>query len=475
MKPRFWHLIVIVLIVILPMLCTHVYREDTTKQKQDTQKEEKVIKKTLPSQKENVSIGSPDSTFLFPKNFIWGVATSAFQSEGGDGKTDWDAWDKYQKSNPIHPGFTKKDIVLAHDIGIQELRFSIEWAKVEPEEGVWDNTALTHYQNLVREMQRQNIRPFLNLHHFTLPQWLTKKGGLENDSFPYWYARYAKTIAYAMKPFSIMRWMTFNEPVVPIETGYLNGDWPPFKSRDIGGAKRATWNIIRAHKRAYLTIHKTLDTPGHHVSVGMAYLDHLFVPDDSTSKKDQQVVDLLDFGNSMIIRATEDYQDFIGLNYYNRSVVNFSTATVVFGNIPIAVGYNTNPNGPTTENGSAIYPRGIYELILKYRSFEKPIIIAENGIWDSKDNTRRKFIVNHLRETHRAMQMLAKTKSPVIGYFYWTLFDNYEWSELKMTPFGLIAVDPKTLVRTPRSSASLYHDIIRTHGVTPALQKKYLQ
>ncbi|MFA6407645.1 MAG: family 1 glycosylhydrolase [Candidatus Paceibacterota bacterium] len=474
MKPRYWHIIAIVLIVLLPLVCSRIYVDRTTVRKRTDQKKEESITRILPEQKKNVKSDVSDSTFLFPKNFIWGVATSAFQSEGGDGKTDWDTWDKYQKSNPIHPGFTNEDISLAHDIGIQELRFSIEWAKVEPKEGVWDKVALTHYRNLAREMQRKNIRPFPNLHHFTLPQWLAEKGGLENDSFPYWYARYVKKIAQTMKPLHIIRWMTFNEPVVPIETGYLNGVWPPFKNRDIGGAKRATWNIIRAHKRGYLEIHKTLDTPGHHVSVGMAYLDHLFVPDDPESKKDQQVVDLLDFGNSMIIRATEEYQDFIGLNYYNRSIVNFSTASVVFGNIPIAVGYNTNPNGPTTENGGNIYPRGIYELILKYQSFEKPIIIAENGIWDSKDATRRKFIVDHLRETHRAMQLLAKTKSPVIGYFYWTLFDNYEWGELKMTPFGLIAVNPKTLVRAPRLSASLYHDIIRARGVTSTIQNTYL-
>lgn len=409
-------------------------------------------------------------TFSFPKGFVWGVATSAFQTEGGNGLTDWDAWDNYRSANAYHPGFTEEDIALAARLGIQELRFSIEWARVEPAEGVWDRKELAHVAYLVRIMQRHGIRPFPNLHHFTLPRWVAEKGGLENDSFPHWYARYAGKIAKRLKPFGIVRWMTFNEPIVPIETGYLNGSWPPQKSRDVEAAAKATWHLVAAHKRAYVILHRTLDTAGRRIQVGMAYLPHLFLPANPKSDADNRVVHLMRFGSEMILRATEDYMDYLGLNYYTRSVVGFSTATVMFGRLPVAVGYTDNKDADGTME---IYPEGIRMLVERYYSFKKPILITENGVNDRKDAKRAQFITDHLRELHRALPDAKAAGAPIIGYFYWTLTDNFEWDERKLSHFGLIGVDPKTGTREARSSALFFRDAIRARGISEKMRTDY--
>ncbi len=409
-------------------------------------------------------------TFSFPRGFTWGVATSAFQTEGGNGLTDWDAWEKYNTAKAYHPGFTEKDIALAAQLGIQELRFSIEWARIEPAEGVWDRKELARVARLVQIMQRHSIRPFPNLHHFTLPRWVAEKGGLENDSFPYWYARYAGKVAKRLKPFGIVRWMTFKEPIVPIETGYLNGAWPPQKSRDIGGAAKATWHFVAAHKRAYIVLHRTLDTTGHRIQVGMAYLDHLFLPENPKSDEDNRIVHLMNFGNEMMIRATEDYMDYVGLNYYTRSVVSFSTSTVMFGRLPVAVGYANNKDA---DGSMEIYPEGIRMLVARYYSFKKPILITENGVNDRKDLKRAQFISDHLRELHRALPEAKAAGAPIIGYFYWTLTDNFEWDERKLSHFGLIGVDPKTGAREVRSSALFFRDAIRARGVSEKMRSDY--
>jgi len=442
---------------------------DTERPKEETRESASHKPKTAPAA-QKTSADTALRTFTFPRNFVWGAATSAFQTEGGNGLTDWDAWDKYRNAKAYHPGFTDQDISLAAQLGIQELRFSIEWARVEPEQGVWDQKELTHAAYLVRTMQRHGIRPFPNLHHFTLPRWVAERGGVENDSFPYWYAQYAGKVAKRLKPFGIVRWMTFNEPIVPIETGYLNGVWPPGKSRDVEGAVKATWHFVAAHKRAYTVLHRILDTPERKIQVGMAYLPHLFVPKNPKSEEDRRVASLMGFGSEMMLRATEDYMDYLGLNYYTRSVVSFSTATVMFGRLPVAVGYTDNKDA----NGNMeIYPEGIRILVASYYSFKKPILITENGVNDRKDLKRAQFISDHLRELRRALPEAKAAGAPIIGYFYWTLTDNFEWDERKLSHFGLIGVDPKTGVREVRPSALFFRDAIRARGISEKMRSEY--
>lgn len=418
--------------------------------------------------KQHTKVATP-----LPHNFIFGLATSAFQTDGGNGKTDWDAWPAYQSGHAIHPKITLEDITLAEKIGIHELRFSLEWARIEPEEGKFDTAALQYYTLLATEMQRRNIRPFINLHHFTLPLWLAQKGGLTAVEFPLYFERYTSLVAQHMRPLGIMRWMTFNEPLVPIEMGYLNGFWPPQHKGDTEGAARASWNIICAHKRAYKALHKELDPyRGKKIAVGMAYFDHLYYAADKNSIDDRRVVAFLDQNGHAMMEALLDYMDYIGLNYYNRTIVQFSRAPHPNSEHLVAAS-NPAPTGELTEERMEIFPEGISLLVDRYAKYNKPILITENGIGDRTDLHRGKFIVAHLRELQKSVDRYKNTASPIIGYFYWTLADNFEWSNMRMSSFGLIAVDQTNLTRSLRPSALLYRDIIKEKGITPNILEKY--
>ncbi|MCX6788811.1 MAG: family 1 glycosylhydrolase [Candidatus Jorgensenbacteria bacterium] len=412
------------------------------------------------------------NNLIFSENFTWGVATSAFQTDGGNGKTDWDAWSKYKKSHPTHPGLTKEDIKHAREIGIQELRFSIEWARVEPQEGLWDEKELSRYYDLALEIESQKIRPLINLHHLTIPKWVADKGGLESENFPALFSIYAKRVAAKMRPLKIKRWMTFNEPMVPIEMGYLNGLWPPLKKMDIAGANRAEWNIIRAHKLAYKEIHRELNTAFIKPEVGVAYFDHLYIPRNSNDRDDVRVAELLDAKGRAMMDALCDHVEYIGINYYSPCVVAYSEIAPGRNNMPIAASYH-RPKGKVTEEGMVVFPEGIRLLAMRYKKYGKPIIITENGIGDRTDKLRGKFIIDHLRELHVVSEELKNTASPIIGYFYWTLADNFEWEKFHVSAFGLIAVNTRTNVRTVRKSAYLYRDIISANGVTEKMLNDY--
>jgi beta-glucosidase len=408
----------------------------------------------------------------FPNDFTFGLATSAFQCEGGDGKTDWDAWPTYANARPIHPGLTAEDISLAGSIGIHELRFSIEWARVEPREGEFNTAVLLEYVKLAESLERQHIRPFINLHHFTLPGWLAAKGGLTHEQFPKYFERYTTRVAKAMRHVSIERWMTFNEPLVPIEMGYLNGYWPPEHKGDTMGAARASWNIIRAHKLAYRVLHRQFDTLVDKPQVGMAYFDHLYLPANPNNIDDQRVAAFLDNNGHAIMDALEDYMDYIGINYYNRCLVAFSANAHPSSEHLIAAS-NPTPTGEMTEERMEIFPEGIRLLVERYVKYRKPILITENGIGDRSDTKRARFIAAHLREVHMLVRKYEHSTSPIIGYFYWTLADNFEWTNMRMSSFGLIAVDAATLRRSLRPSALFYRDVIAARGLTREVLRKH--
>lgn len=415
---------------------------------------------------EEVRIPEPREMALsFPKNYVWGVATSAFQSEGGGGRTDWDAFSKYRKSKPYHPGLTFQDIELAKSLGIQEIRISIEWSRIEPHEGEWNLKELDRYYEYALRMDSLGIKPFINLHHFSLPYWVAKKGGLESDEFPELFARYTKHIAERFRPLHIRHWMTFNEPMVLIEMCYIEGLWPPHKKADIVAANKAEWNLIEAHKRAYHEIHASNKTAFKEPMVGMAYFDHLYLPVHENNADDIRVAAYLDRHGKAMMEAVVDTVDYIGINYYNPCFVGRSGNSAPRNAVPVSA-YFEKPKTAFSEEGMAIYPEGIRILVKQYARYGKPIIVTENGIGDRKDVLREKFILEHLKELHKAVEELRDTHSPVIGYFYWTLTDCYEWDKFRTSHFGLVSVNRANGAREIRKSAYLYRDIIRANGIT---------
>jgi beta-glucosidase len=403
---------------------------------------------------------------IFPDGFIWGVATSAFQNEGGDGKTDWDSWASEKGIRSGFVGFTKTDILLAKKYGVQCIRTSIEWGRVEPAEGIWDEQELDRSFQLAKFAKKNGVQMMINLNHFTLPKWAAKKGGWENDDLPALFAAYAEKVAQKFKPLDIEYWMTFNEPIVLLAEGYLNGAFPPFRNGDLHGVISARRNIIRAHRAAYDALHRVSDTRRKRIRVGIAHSTSYYVPARIQSEDDQKATTVLDFiMNTDFIDAIEDRLDYIGLNYYSGWLIKFNPWSFFFG---VPVEYVNTKN-----SDDSVYPEGLYRIVREFARYHKPIIVTENGVNDGADSKRPVFIMSHLLWLQKAAAE-AGPDAPVIGYFYWTLFDNFEWvnGDCVTSHFGLFSVDPHTKERVPRPSAAVFRDISRANGLTRELLAK---
>jgi beta-glucosidase len=396
----------------------------------------------------------------FPKGFMWGVATSAFQNEGGGGKTDWDAWFAEKSVRPGFVGFTEADILLAREYGVQYIRNSIEWARIEPEEGVWDEQELDRAFRMAKFAEKNGVHMMINLNHFALPQWAAAKGGWENDDLPALFAVYAEKVGKKFKPLGIEYWMTFNEPLVLVANGYMNAAFPPLRKGDSHGAMLARRNIIRAHRAAYDALHRICDTRRKKIKVGIALPADYYMPARAQNEDDRKVTAALEFAMDIdFADAVEDRLDYLGLNYYSGWLIKFNPWGSFFG---VSVEY---VNADRRDDN--IYPEGLYWTVKEFSRYRKPIIVTENGLDDGTDSKRPVFIASHLLWLQKAAAEAGKD-APVIGYFYWTLIDNFEWvnNDCVTAHFGLFSVDPRTKERTPRPSAALFRDISRANSLT---------
>lgn len=446
----------------------------------------------------------------FPKNFFFGSAYSDFQTAGLAPASDWAyEWDKYTNilekdsiakkgvnKKPIHPGIAndlfnryKEDIDLASQIGIQTHRISLEWARIEPEEGKWDFSTIEKYRKIFLYMKIKGIEPMICLNHFPNPKWFADKGGWENNRAPYYYARYAEFVVKKLGlPLQIKWWLTFNEPQFMILVPYGNGTWPPFKGvRDIqdknGFAKmmHVTSNVMDGHRLTYRVIHKIMDSKldkNKKVMVGFASAPGAFYPYNENSSLDKfadntfNVIYSLSF-DSFIGNAD---RDFIGLNYYGRTKLKLyvSLTNYIFSWLTEEKPFAIQWFGPETlsqgKRPSEFYPNGLYDLIMKFENYGLPIVITENGLNDPTDNFREEFIVIHLKAVHDAIRDGAN----VIGYQYWSLTDTWEPGDAVFSNFGLINIDrDNNLKRELKSSAQTYGEIIKTHKISKELLEKH--
>lgn len=204
-------------------------------------------------------------TLDFPKDFLWGAATSAHQVEGGNINNDWWAWEELNQPKEKRSGGAcdeynrfEEDFTLAKELGHNAHRLSIEWSRIEPEEGQFSTEALEHYKKVLKSLKSKGFSVCLTLHHFTNPRWFSSRGGWENLKSPYYFERFVKRVVPELKEF-VDLWVTINEPGIYVFMGYQGGDivtggWPPQKNNTILAAK-VLWNLARAHKKAYRVIH----------------------------------------------------------------------------------------------------------------------------------------------------------------------------------------------------------------------------
>jgi beta-glucosidase len=343
--------------------------------------------------------------------FYWGAATSAYQVEGGN-KNDWSESGFDAGKSADHYNRFKDDFDLAKSLGHNAHRFSIEWSRIEPEEGKFNLKELDHYQKVVNALRAQGMEPFVTIWHFTNPVWFAELGGWQNKKAPEYFARYADFLSKNLGN-SVNYWVTINEPMVYAANAYFRGVWPPQKKFSAPGYFKVVRNLANAHKLAYQVIRK--NDPG--AKVGIAK------------------------------NNISSHQDFIGLNYY-------------FHRHPTESGFGGKETHPVSDLGWGIYPEGLYMTIKDLQKYKKPIFITENGLADAKDKKRAQFIKDHIFWMKKAMAEGVDVR----GYFHWSLIDNYEWDKGFDPRFGMVGVDYSNMKRRIRDSALEYKKIIEKEG-----------
>jgi beta-glucosidase len=417
---------------------------------------------------------------VFPPGFLWGTAASSHQVEGNNTNNDWWEWEEQGHINdgtvsgPACDHYRRfdKDFAALRQQHHNTHRLSLEWSRLEPEQGRWDTQAVKHYKAVLRSLQAKGLKPMLTLHHFTNPLWLSREGGWEQPQVVRLFERYTRFAAEELGK-DVDLWVTINEPVVYAYESYLLGAWPPGK-KDFKTAMRVLKHMLLAHAEAYHTIHSVLGDSCH---VGIAKHCRVIDPFRRRSPFDRMAASCIDFIlNRHFIKACmsgtidppvapfkhvsrlTNTLDFIGINYYSREMLRFAP----FGFCSDFFRLITKPGAPVTFLGWEIYAYGLYRLLKILKKYKKPVYITENGIATETDEERSKFIVDHLRQVHRALAEGVDVR----GYYYWSAWDNFEWAEGFTPRFGLTHVDYKTQKRTLRASGRLYAEIAEKGKIT---------
>lgn len=402
----------------------------------------------------------------FPKNFLWGASTASHQVEGGT-HNQWTVWElqvaqekaktakeelgwlpnweevKRQAEDPNnyisgkgieHYKRYKEDFKIIKQLNLNSFRFGIEWSRIQPEEDKWDEEAIEHYKSYIKELKKQGIEPMLNLWHWTMPVWFTDHGGFKRrENLKYWDA-FVQKVADEFAPL-VRNIITLNEPNVYASFSYGTGYWPP-NERNWLSASFVIWHLVMAHRRAY----KILKTKKPSLNIGIAQQLANIQAKRPHNMLDQLMTKWMRyFWNWWFYHRIRKTQDFVGFNYYFTDYYK--------------VIRRDNPEVPTNDLGWYMEPEGLYPLLLRvWTRYRKPIIITENGVADASDQYRQWW----LEESIIAMERALSEGVQLVGYYHWSLLDNFEWAYGWWPKFGLVEVDRKTMKRTLRPSAKWF-------------------
>lgn len=411
----------------------------------------------------------------FPDNFLWGSAISSHQVEGDNFHNDWWAWEKAGHTEPSgkacdHYRTYEKDFSLAKELNHNALRLSLEWSRLQNEDGSWRNSEWEHYKKVLDSLILKGIKPILTLNHFTLPNWLAKKGGWLNNGSPDLFIGLAEKSALEFGE-KTQLWVTINEPNILAMLAYQKGEWPPCR-KNHSEALTVLSNMLKGHCGAYQAI-KSLC--GNETRIGIAKAVTAFHPCRRNNLHDILAAKKCNFfhNHSFILSSIlgknkipglrpndlceKKCMDFIGINYYFR---HFIRGKKLFGKNSfgqICSNSHHPESGPLTDMGWEVYPRGIYEVMRDLFRYKLPFLVTENGIATENHDMRTDFIKKHLFYVEKAIS----EGLPVMGYLHWSLLDNFEWAEGFSKKFGLIHVDFKTQKRDIKPSARYYSEIIK--------------
>ncbi|MFA5925659.1 MAG: glycoside hydrolase family 1 protein [Parcubacteria group bacterium] len=415
-----------------------------------------------------------NKSLRFPKGFLWGAAISAHQVEGGN-MNDWTEWEKenakrlagkaktkwarwqqekfpemFDPENYIsgraceHYNRYEKDFDIAESLNMNAFRISIEWSRIEPKEGEFDEHEIEHYRKVIRAIRARGMEPFVTLWHFTNPVWFNEKGGWVSKKSVSFFERYIEKILRSLGE-DVRFWLVINEPNVYTGFSYLLGTQPPGKKNPFYFLK-AYFNLLKAYKKSYGIIHNISPKS----KAGFAH-SAVFFQVEIWKPINKLLASFLSGFSNFFLKRSKGYLDFIGYNYYIRIIVAHRERKI--------------PLKDKTDLGWEICPKGIYHVLKKIHKYNLPIYITENGLADSADVQRERFVKEHLYWIHRAIQDGVDVR----GYLYWSFLDNFEMPEVRgfWPRFGLIEVDYKTMERRIRPSAYEFAKICKENKLTP--------
>jgi beta-glucosidase len=437
----------------------------------------------------------------FGEDFLWGVSTSAFQTEGqankyGRGNSIWDEFCKKKNtitnndSPQIGSNFYqnyKADIQLIKDLGIPNFRFSISWSRILPDGiGTINQQGIDFYNRVLDECLENNIQPLVTLYHWDLPLELEKKGGWTNRDILDWFEEYVTVCITAFKD-KVKYWMVLNEPSVFVGAGYFLGVHAPGK-RGLSNFLPAMHHALLCQAVGFNTIKKiapdsqvgstyscTYVTPKSYSDKNIkaaeridTLLNKVFLEPSLGLGYPSEVLPFLRHVKKHICPGDDELMkvnfDFIGLQNYTREVVEYDSYTP-YVNAKLIPAQKRNVD--LTNMNWEIHPKAIYMMLLKLSQYEgvKKIIITENGASftdvlntnEVSDEKRVLFIKDYLQQVLYAKEKTDKIK----GYFVWTLTDNFEWAEGFKQRFGLVHVNYENHTRTIKDSGKWYRDFLK--------------
>jgi len=471
---------------------------------------------------------------MFPKDFLFGASMSGFQVEMGyakgdlDPNTDWFVWVREPENliNGVVSGHLPEYGVgywynfptihkLASDFGMNVLRTNIEWSRIFPRptfdvkvrveqtestitsvqideralrelDELADKEAVEHYREIFSDMRKKGLKVFVNLVHFTLPIWLhdpiavhkrqaTDKLGWANERSVVEFAKFAAYVVWKFDDLIDM-YSTFNEPNIVSQLGYVMSvsGFPPGVF-DTEKFFASFVNQIVAHARAYDVMKALTRKP-----VGLIYAASVYESTNNDAELEESVGQFMNFAfldalNSgiLLFQTREDLAgrlDFLGLNYYTRTVIQRSAQELSFGMVNMnwsivpGYGYSCQPGGfsrdgrPVSDFGWETYPEGLLKLLrMMNERYELPIYLTENGLADARDWLRPYHLVAHMYAVEKAVEEGLNVK----GYLHWSIVDNYEWAKGYHMKFGLAETNYQTKSYSPRPSMYIFREIVK--------------
>lgn len=406
----------------------------------------------------------------FPKKFLWGASVSAHQVEGGL-HNQWSVWElehaktlaaqsEYQYGDlPNWPAIKRQaktpanyisgaatghydryedDFELLTKLHMNAFRFSIEWSRVEPQEGAWNPEAIEHYKKYVQALQRRGIEPVVTLFHFTLPVWFAEMGGFEKRRNVQYFTRFAEKIISELGT-HVRYIVTINEPEVYVDESYRLGHWPPSIT-----SRRMAWRVMNNLAYSHIQAARAIRALNRRYKVSISKNSaYYYAGDDSVLSRRTAMLSQY-IQDDYFLQKVYKHCDFLGVNYYFSNRV---------------YGYRVhNPNERISDLGWDMSPANIqFALERLHEKYHLPIIVTENGLADATDESRQWWLTQTIVGMQRAMASGVKIE----GYLHWSLLDNFEWDKGRWPRFGLAEVDYITSARTLRPSAVWFGKIIK--------------